>query len=357
MLIKRCKKCIMPRNFPDISFDKNGVCSFCNGEKKFGISADRNIMELINKKNKLREDMEEFFKFARGKGGEYDCLVPLSGGKDSAYLLWLLSKKYKLKCLAYHVKKSIVPKLATANVELVASKLGIDLIIYKSKRVEEISNKIYSYCLTKPHSDGCVKTTCRACYLILQSTLMKVAVQKQIPFIAMGFSPDQIEYNFYEIPKDRIYNEKWLPAEIPVEKILSRDELKVYWNPNYYDNLVNFPRFFFPFHVLDYNEEEIVSKIDELSLIPRKKSSPLKTNCHLNWLMMQIDMQMLGYNPYVESFSELIRQGKTSRYKWVFLDSMLSKVLKLGLYKRKEIKYIENELGLSLKKILSNLRR
>jgi len=218
-------------------------------------------------------------------------------------------------------------------------------------------NKIYRNGATNPQPTGCLKTTCRACYLTLQTALMRTAIDLQIPHIHMGFSPDQIEYNFFEIPQERIKNERWLPEEIPVKEFLNAEELNIYWDPADYPETTDFPRFLFPFHVLDYDEETITNKIAELGLIPKGKSSALKTNCYFNWLMIQVDLQNKGYNPYIGGFSELIRQGKASRSKWLFMNYAVNTLLRLGLFKRKEIKIAEKEIGISLTEILKQQKR
>lgn len=350
--MKRCQKCIIPANFPKADINETGLCSFCRKDQQFGISNDPKITTLMAQKSSLKKDLEQDLAKIRGTGKRYDCLVPISGGKDSTYLLWLLSHKYKLKCLAFFVDKKILPKLAKENVHRTVDTLHVDLISFRPD--DTIINKIYINGATSPQPGGCVKTTCRACYLTLQSALMRTAIDMQIPHIHMGFSPDQIEYNFFEIPQERIKNDRWLPEELPVSSFLSQEELKIYWDPTDYPEVTNFPRFLFPFHVLDYDEDRITAKIAALGLIPKGKSSALKTNCYFNWLMIQIDLQNNGYNPYVGGFSELIRQGKASRKKWLFMNYAVNLLLKLGLFKRNEIKIAEKELGISLKTILKN---
>lgn len=350
--MKRCQKCIIPVNFPEADIDEDGVCSFCRNEKRFGVSNDPYIIEMMTRKSALKEDLERDLAAIRGTGRRYDCLVPISGGKDSTYLLWLLSHKYKLKCLAFFVDKKILPSLAKENIDRTVEALHVDLLTFKPD--DTIVNKIYAHGLTNPHHSGCVKTTCRACYLILQSALMRTAIDMDIPHIHMGFSPDQIEYNFFEIPQQRIQEDRWLPEELAVSSFLKEDELQIYWNPADYPQVEKFPRFIFPFHVLDYDEEFITRKIADLGLIPKGKSSVFKTNCYFNWMMIQVDLQNNGYNPYIGGFSELIRQGKASRKKWLFFNYTVNLLLKAGLFKRKEIKIAEKEIGVSLKEILEN---
>jgi hypothetical protein len=350
--MKRCQRCLVPVHYPGSSIDAQGLCSYCRGEKRFGVSSDPEVLALMAQKKQLKSELEQELAAVRGSGRRYDCLVPVSGGKDSTYLLWLLSHEYGMKCLAFFMDKKILPPLAHENIERTVDKLGVDLLVYRPD--DTIVNKIYAHGLQHPHADGCVKTTCRACYLVLQTALMRTAVDMDIPQIHMGFSPDQIEYHFFEIPEKRISSRRWLPEEVPVQDFLSEEELKIYWDPADYPDHTSFPRFFFPFHVLDYDEKHITDRIAELGLIPKGKSSVFKTNCYFNWMMIQVDLRTHGYNPYIGGFSELVRQGKASRRKWLFLNATVNTLLRMGLFKRKEIRKAEKEIGIRLRDVLTN---
>lgn len=91
--IKRCNRCILPASLSNITFDENGVCNHClkyeHDFKNWDLIKDRREKEFI-------EILEKAKKLKR----PYDCLVPLSGGKDSTYALYLATKVYGLKTLA-----------------------------------------------------------------------------------------------------------------------------------------------------------------------------------------------------------------------------------------------------------------
>ena len=78
--IKFCKKCVVSNQRPRITFDKNGICSACNWfEEKKKIDwplRQKQFLELLNK--------------FRKNNGEYDVLVPGSGGKDSGMIAHIL---------------------------------------------------------------------------------------------------------------------------------------------------------------------------------------------------------------------------------------------------------------------------
>lgn len=84
--VKYCKRCVMSNQRPRIKFDENGVCAPCNyfDYKK---TVDWNLRE--------KELMDICDKY-RSKDGTFDCVVPSSGGKDSAWVAHELKTKFKM---------------------------------------------------------------------------------------------------------------------------------------------------------------------------------------------------------------------------------------------------------------------
>ncbi len=84
--VEWCKRCVMSNQRPRIIFDKNGICSGCiNAESKSQIDW------------KLREkELFDLLKQHRSSSGNYDVIVPSSGGKDSVYVAHMLKYKYNM---------------------------------------------------------------------------------------------------------------------------------------------------------------------------------------------------------------------------------------------------------------------
>ena len=87
--IKWCKKCIISNQRPRIIFDKDGVCSGCRNNE---------LKQEINWKEREKE-LEELLNRYRSKDGNYDVIVPSSGGKDSGYVAHQLKYKYNMNPL------------------------------------------------------------------------------------------------------------------------------------------------------------------------------------------------------------------------------------------------------------------
>jgi hypothetical protein len=112
-----CKKCIVPDSFPDITFE-DGVCSFCRFHEK-----DSHVNKNYLGEEKLLE------KIRSRPAGKYDCLVPLSGGKDSSYALYHLVKKLGLKPLAAHFDSGFIHETTKKNIENLCNALSVDLVV------------------------------------------------------------------------------------------------------------------------------------------------------------------------------------------------------------------------------------
>lgn len=93
--LKRCSKCLMPDTWPGIHYDDNGVCNIC---KEHDIKVNINWND---RQTQFKLLLDRFKDYAKLKGNKYNCLVGYSGGKDTAYTLWAMVKKYHMKPLAF----------------------------------------------------------------------------------------------------------------------------------------------------------------------------------------------------------------------------------------------------------------
>jgi hypothetical protein len=115
----------------------------------------------------------------RGKGN-YDCLVPVSGGKDSMYVLYMMAAVYKLKVLAYNFDNGFQSEKAMQNIKRAVKKLGVDLIIYKPK--ENVLYDLYRIFLVRAGE------FCTPCNMLITTASHRIARQNRIPLIMNGGS-------------------------------------------------------------------------------------------------------------------------------------------------------------------------
>jgi asparagine synthetase B (glutamine-hydrolysing) len=119
----RCTKCVLPHTYPGISFDDKGVCNFCR--------------EHEHQKFHGRDALEQLLSRYRRNNGEYDCLVGLSGGRDSCYGMHVLKKEFGMTPLAYTYDWGLTTDQSRRNQAIICSKLGIEHVI----RAPDIAKK------------------------------------------------------------------------------------------------------------------------------------------------------------------------------------------------------------------------
>jgi len=342
MLNGRCKKCLISKNYPNTKFDDKGICNYCNEGKDYSISAE--LADRIKRKGELRDDFERTVKTYKGK--KYDCVIGLSGGKDSIYLLYLMKEKYGLNCLAFTVDNGLISDHAKENIDIAVNALGLDHIYCKPSY--NFYRKFYNHIIKNPSKKGYVNTVCEICSELFHSTALKLAAENNIPLVFIGYSPDQITKYFYEIPESEISISR-TPEALYSNEFTDEDR-EYFWNPTKY-KIENYPRVLFPYHVIPYpGIEKIEAFLQEKKLI--NVSNPLYTNCSLSWLTLYLDLKKNGFNPLESNYSKLIRSGKAKRWRWLPVFSLGNILLKKRLVKRKDIKKSLNFLNVTLREIL-----
>ena len=113
--LRRCTRCVLPETVPGIEFDDDGVCNFCRNYKKI----------KVNGANALKEIIAPY----RSKNGEPDCIVALSGGRDSSYALHYMKKVLNMNPIAYTYDWGMVTDLARRNQARLCGKLGVEHIV------------------------------------------------------------------------------------------------------------------------------------------------------------------------------------------------------------------------------------
>lgn len=129
-----CTRCIYDQSLPSISFDRDGVCNYCHMvdrlSEEYGTGTPRGLAEIRRLVDRIREE---------GKGRPYDCVVGVSGGTDSSFLIcWALENG--LRPLAVHYDNTWNTAIATENIRKVLSKLNVDLftLVVNNREADDI---------------------------------------------------------------------------------------------------------------------------------------------------------------------------------------------------------------------------
>ena len=122
-----CKCCVMDTTDEDIIFDSDGVCMRCNEYKdrilpewNYGRGHEKELKDLIAEIKKT------------GEGKEYDCILGLSGGLDSTYMLHLAVKEWGLRPFVFHIDAGWNLPVSEKNIKRVTEKLGVKLYVEKT---------------------------------------------------------------------------------------------------------------------------------------------------------------------------------------------------------------------------------
>ena len=119
MIKTSCRNCVMDKSASDFAIQGDG-CNYCAELKK----------KIIDQKNTnirteiLRGTLEKIK--SQGRSGDYDCVVGVSGGVDSSYVL-LKAVEWGLKPLAVHMDNTWNSELASTNIRNLVNHLGVDL--------------------------------------------------------------------------------------------------------------------------------------------------------------------------------------------------------------------------------------
>lgn len=121
-----CTRCVMDTTDTDIQFDEHGVCQRCREYEErilpdwqHGKGHEKELQELISKIKKS------------GEGKKYDCILGLSGGLDSTYMLHLAVKEWGLRPFVFHIDCGWNLPVAEENIRKVCNGLGVELHIEK----------------------------------------------------------------------------------------------------------------------------------------------------------------------------------------------------------------------------------
>lgn len=323
--MNRCKKCLLPGSVPGAEIDPSGVCGPCRSHVP-GSSETTPDPEH-------RRDLEETLTKTRGANA-YDCLVPLSGGKDSLYLLYKLKEEYGLRVLAYTTNINL-PDVAWSNIRTALDRLNIDHEVFSP--APEFIRKLLGYLLRNQEARGAVYTVSYVYAPLFEGDAIRIAIEKDIPLILAGYSPGQPDPQRmrYEFSPRLIREEDWTPPHLKECGEFSEAELGRFFNPARLPAGTRFPRYLAPYHAWDYDQNEVMKKVTELGLVKRSShASPILSNYPINWLMMYSDLKHFGYNPYAPEFSALIREGKASLAYWRLMgpvvDFMIRRQMLLG---------------------------
>ncbi|MBQ9123193.1 MAG: N-acetyl sugar amidotransferase [Lachnospiraceae bacterium] len=119
--MKYCKKCLQPDTRPGIMFDDNQVCYACLYEES------KLSIDWLAREKKLQEIADDAKKEAQSRNLAYDCVIGVSGGKDSTFQAVYAKERLGLRPLLINCVPDEMTEIGRANIDNL-SKLGFDII-------------------------------------------------------------------------------------------------------------------------------------------------------------------------------------------------------------------------------------
>ena len=194
MKIRYCNKCLFPETKPDLFFDEAGTCSACLAAEQKNKSID------WEQRKKDFQSIVDHYKKKPGESG-YDCLIPVSGGKDSTYQAYFMKEVCGLNPLCVCFETTNLTELGQRNLDNI-SKMGIDLIYFKKNYNAYKSMVIEGF---KRVGDEMWPN-----HLGIFTVPIHFAVKFNIPLIIWGENPQQEYGGPFESIHTRHLNRKWL---------------------------------------------------------------------------------------------------------------------------------------------------
>ena len=116
-----CTQCVMDTSDYQISFDDNGICDHCN-------DFEENVKPKWDTSEGGRVKLESIVKKIKKDGvkRDFDCLLGLSGGVDSSYMLHIAVNEFGLRPLVFHVDGGWNSELAVHNINVMIDQLNLD---------------------------------------------------------------------------------------------------------------------------------------------------------------------------------------------------------------------------------------
>jgi N-acetyl sugar amidotransferase len=168
--LRYCTRCCMPETNEGIQFDEMGICQACESQEQ------KIRIDWAAREAELRKLLDHY----KSLGNDYDCIVPISGGKDSTFQLHVLTKVYGMKVLAVTFSHNWFTDTGKYNLRNAIEKFEVDHIMLTPSR--ELVNKLARKSLQL------IGDSCWHCHSGVGAFPLQIAVKYKIPLLVWGES-------------------------------------------------------------------------------------------------------------------------------------------------------------------------
>lgn len=324
--LKRCTRCILPETFPGIEFDEDGVCNYCLDYEPVKVYGEATLEKVLDG--------------YRGRGEKYDCVVPISGGRDSSYVLHQMVKKYGMRVLALTVDSGAIMPEGYRNIETVTNVLDVDHVWLRDEKHVETAKentKVKFHAWLKKPSIHTIVPTLNAGDKTMNLRIFRFAHEVGIPLVLGGnnignstFEQEHFKTGFLGVfPNERGFYSTF--DKVKLSFLLGWEFLRNRYNYRWsvFDEYLSgaFVYFFEALRKPDdvdtlgfydyvyWNEKEVVSTVrDELGWEGASDTvATWRIDDAAYPLIDYLYLRLVGFNEFDEFYSKLIREGQVSR--------------------------------------------
>ncbi len=298
--VRHCVSCGMDGRYPGLGFDADGVCSICRDYSTYRDKVAPYFRSI--------PEFETILKQGQTSPDGYDCMVLLSGGKDSTYALCRVVD-LGFKVLAYTLDNGYLSEQAKTNIRRVTEHLGVDLEFGGTPHM----NEIFADSLRR------FSNVCNGCFKTLYTLSTNLANQRRIPFIVTGLARGQM----FETRLSDMYDAAVFDVAVIDQRILDarkayhrmpdlvaqRLDTQVFEDDAVFDRVryVDFYR---------YSDATLDEMYDYLARrVPwvRPSDTGRSTNCLINDVGIYVHKQERGFHNYALPYSWDVRLGHKRR--------------------------------------------
>jgi hypothetical protein len=365
MTTKRCTRCILPATGANIDFDRQGRCNFCRTYDKYGA--------VLRDYDRLHPLLMQRIERIRGRQ-RYDCMIGLSGGKDSSYVAYRLCKEYGLNALLVTFDNGFLTDYARRNIALIAERLGADHLFLQPPD-PVFHQKIYRSCMKW------IGVPCPGCTFPGMLMCIKLAIDLEIPLLVHGRSRPQMFKELTEGTNDpflKVIYGNFRPYDAARNKRLVRDvvrrmqrllrlfvpdrKLRPALRQTFYPDLERLtrsehaPEFIGLFLYEHYDELRMMKVLEqELGWHPPDEPEILThQDCRIHDAAAYFYTQVCNQPMIVQELSTMIREGEISRVQAL---ERLDQEQTIVSYNRPAALALAEMAGMTEEKLLRSVRR
>ena len=297
---KQCKECGISSNVPRVTMDANGVCNVCRD-----FEAKRHYFDDYFK------TLDELFTQMKSRATattQADCLVMVSGGKDSSYALCKIVE-LGLKPVVFTLDNGYLSEHALANVERITTRLNLEWV----RACPDNMSKIFADSLSR-HSN-----VCNGCFKTIYTLAINYALEHNIPSIVTGLSRGQLfETRLLDMVDASVFDETLIDQRVDRARIAYHqidDAVSEVLDVTATRQKETFEavKFFDFYRYTDVSLGEMLTFLTEFGGWRRPPDTGRSTNCLINDVGIHVHKLERQHHNYAIPYAWDVRMGHKER--------------------------------------------